>query len=312
MSAQEKTEDVLRRIHILFSKALPYGNSKRTVIVDKNDMMDLLKELNSCMYELQEEYEMTAASRDKADRKQAKKNEDMLFEAKRNADDIYAASVMYSDRSLVEVEDGIDAAVEQMNAVHEELLARMEEKKQEVRRNRLELKGTLSDLIDTQKYIHLIEDENARLAKAKASGQPTGYAEDEAPMYADVQPEIIVNQDYFQETGTPMDDIGEGASNVRIVSSKGDAAAAGADTQAAGASGSNGSGTEAKSAGSENSAWDGPASGAAGAPLTEEQIKAMSEDLDNDYFNWKDGQADTSEKDEKKKHSFPFFGKKND
>ena len=74
MSAQEKTEDVLRRIHILFSKALPYGNSKRTVIIDKNDMMDLLKELNSCMYELQEEYEMTAASRDKADRKQAKKN----------------------------------------------------------------------------------------------------------------------------------------------------------------------------------------------------------------------------------------------
>lgn len=278
MSAQEKTEDVLRRIHILFSKALPYGNSKRTVIVDKNDMMDLLKELNSCMYELQEEYEMTAASRDKADRKQAKKNEDMLFEAKRNADDIYAASVMYSDRSLVEVENGIDAAVEQMNAVHEELLARMEEKKQEVRRNRLELKGTLSDLIDTQKYIHLIEDENARLAKAKAAGMPTGYAEDEAPMYADVQPEIIVNQDYFQETGTPMDDIGEGASNVRIVSAKGE------DTEAP--------------------------EDATKTPLTEEQIKAMSEDLDNDYFNWKDGQESTDSGEGKKKKSFPFFGKK--
>ncbi|GEM_PF-42039 len=303
MSAQEKTEDVLRRIHILFSKALPYGNSKRTVIIDKNDMMDLLKELNSCMYELQEEYEMTAASRDKADRKQAKKNEDMLFEAKRNADDIYAASVMYSDRSLVEVEEGIDAAVEQMNAVHEELLARMEEKKQEVRKNRLELKGTLSDLIDTQKYIHLIEDENARLAKAKAAGMPTGYAEDEAPMYADVQPEIIVNQDYFQETGTSMDDIREGAGNVRIVSAKGDAAETGTDTSAAGASGSG-----AASDDSVNSAG----AGAAGGSLTEEQIKAMSEDLDNDYFNWKDGQADTSEKDEKKKHSFPFFGKKND
>ncbi len=303
MSAQEKTEDVLRRIHILFSKALPYGNSKRTVIIDKNDMMDLLKELNSCMYELQEEYEMTAASRDKADRKQAKKNEDMLFEAKRNADDIYAASVMYSDRSLVEVEEGIDAAVEQMNAVHEELLARMEEKKQEVRKNRLELKGTLSDLIDTQKYIHLIEDENARLAKAKAAGMPTGYAEDEAPMYADVQPEIIVNQDYFQETGTPMDDIREGAGNVRIVSAKGDAAETGTDTSAAGASGYG-----AASDDSVNSAG----AGAAGGSLTEEQIKAMSEDLDNDYFNWKDGQADTSEKDEKKKHSFPFFGKKND
>ena len=33
-------------MHVLFSKAQPYEGSTRNVIVDKNAMMDLLKELN--------------------------------------------------------------------------------------------------------------------------------------------------------------------------------------------------------------------------------------------------------------------------
>ena len=306
MSAQEKTEDLLRRIHILFSKALPYENSKRTVIIDKADMMNLLKELNSCIYEMQEEYQMTEASRSKADRKQAKKNEEMIFDAKRNADDIYAASVMYTDRSLVEVEDGINAAIEKMNAVHAEFLSEMEEKKREVRSNRLELKGTLSDLIDSQKYTHLIEEENARIAKAKASGQATGYAEDAAPMYADVQPEIIVNQDYFEEAGIPMGDLGDSAGNVRVVSAKGEQANASAD-EGAGQSAANHGGGNAPIHIDHIAGEDEEG----GAPFSDAQIAAMSDDLDADYFSWKDGQ-DAPAKDEKKKRSFSFFGKKDD
>ena len=46
MGAQDRTEKVLRDIHVLFSKAEPYNGSKKDVIVDKNQMMDLLKELN--------------------------------------------------------------------------------------------------------------------------------------------------------------------------------------------------------------------------------------------------------------------------
>lgn len=204
MSAQEKTEDVLRRIHLLFSKALPYQNSKRAVIIDKNDMMDLLKELTSCMYDMQEEYELTEASRDKADRRQQKKNEERLFDAKRNADDVYAASVMYSDRALSEVEDRIDEAVKKYEALHRDFMATLAEKKQEVKSNRLELAATLQDLIDTQKYTHLIEDENARRAKEKAAGMEEGLAADAAKTYEDVKPEIVVNAAYFEQTGQAL------------------------------------------------------------------------------------------------------------
>ena len=44
MGAQDRTEKVLRDMHVLFSKAQPYEGSTKNVIVDKNAMMDLLKE----------------------------------------------------------------------------------------------------------------------------------------------------------------------------------------------------------------------------------------------------------------------------
>ena len=50
MGAQDKTERVLRDIHVLFSKAEPYNGSKRNVVIDKTKMTTLLKELNDCMY----------------------------------------------------------------------------------------------------------------------------------------------------------------------------------------------------------------------------------------------------------------------
>lgn len=89
MGAREKTEIVLRKIHVFFSKAEPYNGSKRSVVVDKNEMMDLLKELNDCIYEMMDEYELTEQSRDKAERRQKKQADERVFEARKSAEDIY-------------------------------------------------------------------------------------------------------------------------------------------------------------------------------------------------------------------------------
>ena len=105
MGAQDRTEEVLREIHVLFSKAQPYNDSKKRVVIEKSKMMDLLKELNDCMYDMMEEHELTVQSRDKANRKLQKQGDDMVFEARKNAEDVYAASLMYSDRALAEIQD---------------------------------------------------------------------------------------------------------------------------------------------------------------------------------------------------------------
>ena len=96
MSAKDNTEKVLRDIHVLFSKAEPFEGSAINVVVNKNDVMELLKELNSCMYDMMDEYELTSQSQAKAKREMKKEGDDIIFESTRKAEDIYAASVMYT------------------------------------------------------------------------------------------------------------------------------------------------------------------------------------------------------------------------
>ena len=46
MSAQDNTEKILRSLHVLLSKSEPYAKEPSKVIVDKQQMLDLLAELN--------------------------------------------------------------------------------------------------------------------------------------------------------------------------------------------------------------------------------------------------------------------------
>ncbi|MCR5546013.1 MAG: hypothetical protein K6F30_05985 [Lachnospiraceae bacterium] len=201
MGAADRTEDVLKRIHVLFSKAEPYNGSKKRVIVEKTEMMDLLKELNECMYDMMDEHELTVASREKAEREQQKHTDEMIFDARKQAEDVYAASVIYSDQALSEIQDYMKMAESQLEALHDSLLAQMKDKRREVKANQYELKSQLQDFIDTQKYTRLIEEENIRRAKEKevASDLPP-----QANTYAEAKPEIKVNAEYFEKAGLEL------------------------------------------------------------------------------------------------------------
>lgn len=209
MAAKDDTERVLRDIHVMFSKAQPADGSAINVIVNKNDMMDLLKELNSCMYEMMDEYELTKQSRAKAERELLKEGDDIVFDSKRKAEDIYAASVMYTDNALGEIQDIMRGALEQYDILYNETKKKQDDLIRQIKKNQSDLRAELSDLIDTQKYLKLIEEENRAKAKAKESDKFDSSLEDK--IYANVQSEIIVNEDYFRAQGitpdgTPLND----------------------------------------------------------------------------------------------------------
>ncbi len=202
MGAQDRTERVLREMHVLFSKAQPYEGSTRNVIVDKNAMMDLLKELNECMYDMMEEHELTVKSRDKANREMQKQGDDIVFEATRKAEDIYAASLMYTDNALDNIQNIIKESQESVAKVYDEAIKKIKEENKAIKTNQLELKSHLNDLIDTQKYLRLIDEENMRQLKEKAEGTQDEY--DAAPKYA--APEIRIDKDYFARAGIDIED----------------------------------------------------------------------------------------------------------
>ncbi|MCR5196276.1 MAG: hypothetical protein K6D38_08155 [Pseudobutyrivibrio sp.] len=203
MGAQDRTEKVLREMHVLFSKAQPYEGSTKNVIVDKNAMMDLLKELNECMYDMMEEHELTAKSRDKANRQMQKQGDDIVFDATRKAEDIYAASLMYTDNALDSIQEIINESQKSVAKVYEDAIKKIKEEGRAVKTNQLELKSHLNDLIDTQKYLRLIDEENMRILKEKAEGSPEEF--DAAPKYS--APEIRIDKDYFARAGLAVDDL---------------------------------------------------------------------------------------------------------
>lgn len=202
MGAQDRTERVLRDMHVIFSKAQPYEGSTRNVIVDKSAMMDLLKELNECMYDMMEEYELTVKSRDKANREMQKQGDEIVFEATRKAEDIYAASIMYTDNALDSIQKVIKESEEAVSKIYDDALKKIKDETKAVKSNQLELKSHLNDLIDTQKYLRLIDEENMRILKGEKSGDEEDF--DDAPKYA--APEIRIDKEYFARAGLDIDE----------------------------------------------------------------------------------------------------------
>ena len=103
MSAQDNTEKILRSLHILLSKSEPYAKEPTKVIVDKQQVLDLLAQLNKSVYDIMDEYELTKQSRDRAQREFQKQGDEIVWNASRKAEDIYAASVIYTDENFFKI-----------------------------------------------------------------------------------------------------------------------------------------------------------------------------------------------------------------
>lgn len=199
MNAKDRTEDVLKSIHVLFSKAEPIEGSKKKVIIDRERMISLLKDLNDCMYAMMDEYEITKQSKDRALRDIRKESDSMIFDARKSAEDIYAASIMYTDHAIDEIRGIIDKTEADLSKLHEKMKEDIEARKKVLKDNQIDLKNNLSALIDTQKYLNLIENENSRL-KREAEKKAEDPDWNEEPKEK-VVPEIKINEEYFRAAG---------------------------------------------------------------------------------------------------------------
>lgn len=205
MSARDNTEKILRSLHVLLSKSEPYIKEPSKVIVDKQEMLDLLSQLNKSMYDIMDEYELTQQSRDRAEREFQKKGDEIVWNASRKAEDVYAASVMYTDEALNRVQDIMKEAESSISEIYTKMNAQLKEEEKNIKHNQLELKSTLQDLVDTEKYLKLIEERNREIKRKKDNEKPI----EERNIYANRQTEIRINQEYFEKMGISMENEAE-------------------------------------------------------------------------------------------------------
>ena len=127
MSAQDNMEKVLRELHVLLSKSNPYERDSNYLVVNKKEMLDILKQLAVCMSEVMDEY----------------------------------------DEALRRILDIMDEANESVKAVYDSMGEKLANERKLVSGDKLELKSLLQDLKDTDKYMGIIEERNKKIAKEK-------------------------------------------------------------------------------------------------------------------------------------------------
>lgn len=211
MSVQDKVERVLRDFHVLFSRSEPYQQDPQKIIVSKQVALTLLNQLKDCMSEMMEEYEITARSRDKREREARKKGDEIIRDANRTAEDIYAASVMYSDEALTRIQNIIQDTNDEIERLFDGLKSEMKNRQKVVRENQLELKSSLEDLRDTDKYNKLIEERNKQIQKAKDNKdkkkeQKSGSSTQSIPAFPAGKPQIKINTEYFEKIRRPIEE----------------------------------------------------------------------------------------------------------
>lgn len=267
MGTQDNTERVLRSLHVMLSKSDTYEHDSTKVIIDRQEMIDLLTELNRCIYAMMDEYELTKEGRDRAERAFQKHGDEIIWDASRKAEDIYAASVMYTDEALSSVQDIMGAAAEAMQRIYKQMEEQLKEQYQLVRSNQTELKGQLQDLVDTEKYLKLIEARNREIQKEK--NEEKTVRKKEPSIYADRQTGIRINTEMLEKMGLSMEE------EVTLGEEKSEAE----------------SSFEKKEALPLNTAEN---QNKAVSPTEEEEDSEIEDlirlDLDADYFKWKEEQ----------------------
>lgn len=203
MSSQARLENVLRDIHVMISKSEMYDTDR--IIVSKQDIFNLIDRLNASIYEIMDEYELTQQSRDRALREKKKEGDKIIWDASRQAEDIYAASVLYTEEALNHLNVMVDEADATVDRMYREFCRNIKQQQETIRENQLELKSQLQLLADTEKYLRLIEERNREIERERAEKKGRKTLENFGEKHTVIKPEIKINEEYFRKAGIPFE-----------------------------------------------------------------------------------------------------------
>lgn len=207
MSPQDKVERVLKEIHVAFSKSPTYEGHPDKMILDRKEFLGLLDRLNNGIYDMMEQYEQTRQSRQNAERAFRRKGDEIIEQANSSADDIYAASVIYTADAIGRIRDLMDQTNDSMNDLFRQFRKELKEQKDVLKSHESELQAQLADLADTKKYLRVIQDmnrernrKNRDLEAEKEAGNQYARTMFHTAVSMPAA-EIRVNEEYFEKSG---------------------------------------------------------------------------------------------------------------
>ncbi len=144
----------------MFSKSLEIDAMPDKMVVDRTEFMNLLDDLTKGMYELMEQYEQTRQARLAAERSFRRTGEEIIEQANASAEDIYAASMLYTADTIGKIRAVMDQTNDSMNELFAQFRRDMRDQRDLLREHESELQAQLADLSDTRKYLGILRDIN--------------------------------------------------------------------------------------------------------------------------------------------------------
>ena len=163
----DKIEKILKEIHVLLSGSPAYEGSSTDVIVDKKQVFRLLEKLNYALLEIMDAYEVNELSKERAISKVQKDAQKIIDDASKNAEEIYAASLIYTDDALNELRDTMNKTRKNIVKEYEAMFAKLDSQIELIGKNKDELHMQLADLSSGNEYLNIIIDEKKRREKER-------------------------------------------------------------------------------------------------------------------------------------------------
>jgi len=154
----EKIEEVLRAIHVLFSKGEMYHELPDKVVLSKREMFALLEQLNYAVVEVMDRYEATTRSKQKALQEVEAAGKQIIDASNKEAEDIYAASILYTDGALNEFSNIVESTRQRLRDEYSYFEECMNQQLEQVKSNQAELLERLQMLSQNKKYLDIIHE----------------------------------------------------------------------------------------------------------------------------------------------------------
>lgn len=162
---QEKLEQIMRQIYLMLSNCEESAYSSEDLIVPKKRIFQLLEELNYTVYDLMEQYEGTVASRERGLAEHERRMAQIKEEAKGRAEDTYAASLLYAREMFMDMRKTTEQMCQNLRKEYNAALRNYEESLRYLQENEESMVAQMSVMMDSKKYLRIIEQQNKEQEK---------------------------------------------------------------------------------------------------------------------------------------------------
>ena len=200
MSAGKSMEDVLRDIHLLISKCPKIKGDPDRIVISKQELFNELEKISQCMYDMLDEYSLSKQKKEEAQYQINKKYDETIAKATSTAEDVYSASVLYTDEAISRLVHILDKNKKDMDNLYHEISREIENEKDKIRANQKELQETLFELQDSNLYLNLIQERRKELEVAKEEAERIKLGKTMI-MPAVRKTDVKVNKAYFEQMG---------------------------------------------------------------------------------------------------------------